>query len=268
MNPRAFSVIIIVSVFALLIITACASTPSIPPDEQKYIEGTMIEGGAFSFRLKDAHGNVKTYAGYHNAEYSPVDFHALFGDRLGVTYGTVMKMDKQKNVAVKVSLLATGTSRLEINSPATGIIREAGKTRHKIHLPDYDVTAVMLKGRSVSRTPDGWKAEKGNQINVWFTEEPSRFMKKTYYYALELQAKGPANLNDHTLEGVVSDIGRGSITITKVSGGVEKLSLGRETEYTPSDYQIQIGHRVKVTYYRKLMGDRSIQLTAILVEPI
>jgi hypothetical protein len=268
MENCPFQKMFIVFLTSFLLLTGCAATPKIPPEEQQYIDGTMVEGGAFSFRLEDAGGGIMTFSGYHDAEYVPDDFHALYGDRLGVTYGRVMGMDKEKNVAVKVVLLKAGAGRLEIQSPAVGIIREAGMTRHKIHLPDVDVTAIMLKGKTVSLVPEGWKPEAGDKVKIYFSEEPGRFMQKTFYNSLDLQSKGPVNISDHKTRGVVKNVAPGSLTLRLVDGRIEKFFRGSETGYLPIDHNIIRGDTVYVTYYRKLMGDRSVRPTAILVEMI
>lgn len=268
MENRPFQKMFIVFLASLVLLAGCAATPEIPPEEQQYIEGTMVEGGAFSFRLEDADGGIMTFSGYHDAEYVPDDFHVLYGDRLGVTYGRVMGMDKEKNVAVKVVLLKAGAGRLEIQSPAVGIIREAGMTRHKIHLSDYDVTAIMLKGKTVSLEPGGWKPEAGNKVKIYFSEEPGRFMQKTFYNSLELMTEGPLIIDDHEIRGVVTEVTPGRLTLRLADGRIERFYRGAETGYLPADHDIIAGDTVDVSYYRKLMGDRSVRPTAILVEMI
>jgi len=268
MENWSFSRVIIILVAVFFLLTGCAATPKIPTEEQQYVEGTMIEGGAFSFRLKDAGDRVMNFSAYHDAEYVPDDFHALYGDRLGVTYGTVMGMDKEKNVAVKVSLLKTDAGKLEIRSPTTGIIREAGMTRHKIHLPDYDITAIMLKGKSVSQVPDGWKPQDGDKVKVYFSEQPGRFMQKIFYNSLELLTKGPVNISDHQTRGVITKMTPGNFTLRLVGGRIERFIRGTEIGYLPTSHNFIRGDTVYVTYYRKLMGDRSVRPTAILVEMI
>ena len=84
MENWSFSRVIIILVAVFFLLAGCAATPKIPTEEQQYVEGTMIEGGAFSFRLKDAGDRVMTFSAYHDAEYVSDDFHALYGDRLGV----------------------------------------------------------------------------------------------------------------------------------------------------------------------------------------
>ena len=250
-----------------LVVWACAATPQIPVEDQQYIEGTIVEGGALSFILQDDSGGRHRIAAYHDAVYSPPEFHALAGDRLGVTYG-VTGGSKPKNVALAVVLLKPDTKRKEMTSPATGIIREAGMTRHKIHLPDRKFTVIMLKGKNAVSTPDDWKPETGDRIRVQFSETSGRFMRKTFYDSLELLEKGPLLIRDFESTGTIVDQDAGRLTVRSSSGRMQTFYLGPETNVYPEEGGLDAGGLVQIVYYKKLMGDRTIRSTVVTVSKI
>ena len=250
-----------------LVTWSCGSTPEIPLEQQQYIEGTIVEGGALGFILKDDTGAQQRFAAYHDAVYNPPEFHALAGDRLGVTYG-VTGETKTKNIALEIVLLKSDNKRREMNSPSIGVIREAGMTRHKIHLPDYNFTVVMLKGKSVTSTPDDWKPESGDKIRVQFSETSGRFMRKTFYDALELLQKGPTAINDFRTDGTVVNQDRGIFTVRLPGGRLHKFYKGSETIIYPEDAGLSTGDAVRINYYNKLMGDRTLRSTPTAITKI
>ncbi|KPJ75362.1 MAG: hypothetical protein AMJ54_15225 [Deltaproteobacteria bacterium SG8_13] len=252
---------------ACLVVWSCAATPKIPLEDQHYIEGTIVEGGALSFILRDDSGKELRFAAYHDAVYNPPEFHALAGDRLGVTYG-VTGGTTPKTVALQVALLSPAAQRTEMASPAVGIIREAGMTRHKIHLPENNFTVVMLKGKNATSTPGDWKPETGDKIRVQFSETSGRFMRKTFYDTLELLEKGPILIRDYEYTGTIVDRDQGSVTVRSSGGQMNKFYLGPETKVYPEDDGLSAGGLVQIVYYKKLMGDRTIRPTATIVNKI
>ena len=86
--------LILVLVSSQLILFACAGPPEIPESERKYTEGVVVEGGNHGFRMRDDNGNIIRFAARDDVEYHPSEFHAYYGDRVGVTYHAVIKRDK------------------------------------------------------------------------------------------------------------------------------------------------------------------------------
>jgi hypothetical protein len=244
----------------------CAGSPGIPPEKQQYIEGRIIEGGALGFRIIDDENREFLISAGGDAVYNPPDFHALYGDRLGVTYGVVTRGSGERNAAVRVDLLQRNPNRLEIESPSVGIIREAGMTRHKIHLIPYGLTAILLYDRNIVYQPEGWKPTDGNRVKVFITTVPGRFMEKRFFNRIELLEAGPLDIQDEIIRGTVREVQRDRLSLWTSTGKAAIVYIGSETTYSPEDLEPTSGDRVAIEFYRKLMGDRSIRLTATRIE--
>jgi len=93
-------------------------------------------------------------------------------------------------------------------------------------------------------------------------------MQKFFYNSLELLSEGPIMISDHETRGVVTNITPGSLILRLADGRIERFYRGTETGYLPADHAFIEGDTVVVSYYRKIMGDRSVRPTAILVEMI
>ena len=85
---------ILVLVSSQLILFSCAGPQEIPESRRKYIEGVVVEGGIHGFRVRDDNGNIIRFAARDDVEYQPSEFHAYYGDRVGVTYYTGIKRSK------------------------------------------------------------------------------------------------------------------------------------------------------------------------------
>ena len=264
---RYTSLATLLLITACLVVWSCGGTPQVPLEQQQYIEGTIVEGGALGFILKSDAGGQMRFAAYHDAVYNPPEFHALAGDRLGVTYG-VTGQTKTKNIALEIVLLKPDGQRREMTSPAVGVVREAGMTRHKIHLPDYNFTVIMLKGKAATSLPDDWKPETGDKIRVQFSETAGRFMRKTFYDALELVEKGPVAIDDLRANGSVVNQDRGVFTVRLSDNRTHKFYTEKQTSVHPEDAEVISGDAVQITYYRKLMGDRTFRSTATAIHKI
>jgi hypothetical protein len=263
-----FQTFLFMATAALLSVSflGCAGAPNIPPEKQQYIEGRIIEGGAFGFRLIDDSGKQFRISAKGDAFYNPTDFHALYGDRLGVTYGPMMVGTEERQVALRVDLIGENPNRIEIESPTEGIIREAGKTRHKVHLIKYGLTVVLLYDRNITYQPDSWKPTDGNKVSIYISNQPGRFMEKRFFNRIDLLDKGPVPVEDETISGSVQEVRREHLTIWTQTGKAASVYVGGETNYAPADFEPASGDRVNVVFYRKLMGDRSIRLTATSIK--
>ena len=250
-----------------LVAWSCAGTPQFSEQEQRYIEGIVVEGGALGFVLMGDSGKTLRVAAYQDARYDPIEFHALAGDRLGVTYG-VVGQTKTKNIALKVALLRPDKTRKEMSSPAIGIIREAGKTRHKIHLPEYKYTVIMLKGKTPGKIPDDWKPEAGDKVRVQFFETRGRFMRKTFYDELKLLEKGPIAIRDFETRGSIIVQGKDRFSVRMAGKQTVTFYLDPQTKIYPEEDGLTVGNQVQIIYYKKLMADRSLRPTAVITNKI
>ena len=86
--------LILVLVSSQLILFSCAGPQEIPESERKYIVGVVVEGGISGFRMRDDNGNILRLSVQDDVEYQPNELHAYYGDRVGVTYYTVIKNGK------------------------------------------------------------------------------------------------------------------------------------------------------------------------------
>ena len=141
-------------------------------------------------------------------------------------------------------------------------------TRHKIHLPEYNFTVIMLKGRSAVSIPDDWQPEAGDKIRVRFSETAGRFMRKTFYDSLELLEKGPAAINDFSESGTALLLDPGSLTVRLPNGRMKEFLTGAETVIYPKEAEINSGDSVQINYYQKLIGDRTLRATATVARKI
>lgn len=107
-----FMILFIVSFQMFLF--ACASLKDVPESERKYVEGVVVEGGVFGLRIKDDNQNILRFITLDGVAYQPVDFHAYYGDRVGVTY--YMESGKDRQMALVIKLLETNSKRLDLGS--------------------------------------------------------------------------------------------------------------------------------------------------------
>ena len=93
-------------------------------------------------------------------------------------------------------------------------------------------------------------------------------MRKTFYDALRLIEKGPLAIKDLQTTGTITDQDRSSFTVRLSNGRLQKFYQGSETKIYPEQDGLSIGGLVQIIYYKKLMGDRTVQPTAVVVNKI
>lgn len=257
-----------------LILFSCVGPQEIPESEKVYVEGIVVEGGVNGFWLKDENGIKIRFYAKDNVEYDPLDFHAYYGDRVGVTYYMVIKKGEDTHKALKVVLLSKNPRRIEFQSRVVdGIIRIAGMFRHMVYLPEYDLTIPFNKSGAVKYTPTGWKPKEGDKVLIHFDQDSGRFVRNLIFDHMTSYYENDA-IKDKTENGVITGIFTHR-NVHKVpdrfafklkNGNTWTMYAGGETKLVPKDLQVNLGGSYKIKYYRKLMNDQSIRYVAAMIE--
>jgi hypothetical protein len=260
--------LILVLILSQVILFSCAGPQEIPESERKYIEGVVVEGGIRGFRMRDDSGNIMRFAAGDNVEYKPSEFHAYYGDRVGVTYYTVIKRDKDWNEALRVVLLKTKSNRIDLFF-VDGIIRAAGVRRYLVYLPENDLTVAFYFKGVVKKYPKNWIPKKYSGVEIHCSEELERFTRKFICDRIHYFGEDRV-IPDKTVTGVVTEIlvhrsihkapDRFSFRLT--NGNTWTIYSGGETELVPKRLKVKIGDSYSIEYYRLLMGDQSIRYVA------
>ena len=279
MNRSFINILFLILVFvsSQLIIFACAGPQEIPESERKYIEGVVVEGGNHGFRMRDDNGNIIRFAARDDVEYQPSEFHAYYGDRLGVTYYTVIKRGKDWHKAIRVVLLTTNPNRINLGYGVVyGIIRASGVMRYLVYLPENDLTVAFYKKGEVKTSPRNWRPKKGNKVTVYFSEHTGRFIKKFICYQIYSHGEDLVSIQDKTEKGVITEIfthrsikkAPDRFAFQLKNGDTWTMYAGGGTKLVPHDIKVNIGYRYKIQYYRILMGDQSLHYVAAKIESV
>jgi len=251
-----------------LILFACAGPQEIPESDRKYIEGVVVEGGVHGFRMRDDNGNIIRFAARDDVEYQPSEFHAYYGDRVGVTYYTVTKHDKDWHEALKVVLLTTNPNRIDFFF-VDGIIRAAGVIRYLVYLPENDLTVAFYFKEEVKQYPKNWIPKKNSEVEIHCSEDLERFYKKLICNRIHFFGE-ERDIPDKTVTGVITEIfahrsihkapDRFAFRLT--NGDTLTIYAGGETKLFPNGLKVKIGNSYSIKYYRLLMGDQSLRYVA------
>jgi len=266
--------LILVLVSSQLILFSCAGPQEIPESRRKYIEGVVVEGGIHGFRVRDDNGNIIRFAARDDVEYQPSEFHAYYGDRVGVTYHAVIKRDKDWYDALRVVLLTTNPNRIDFGWGAVdGIIRARGVMRYLVYLPENDLTVAFYKKQEVKYSPRNWIPKKGNKVKVYFSEDSGRFFKKLKCYRINRLEEDLVLIQYKIEVGVITEIfthrrihkAPDRFAFQLKNGDTLTMYSGGETILFPKGIKVKIGESYSIDYYRLLMGDQSIRYVAAII---
>ena len=268
--------LILVLVTAQLVLFACAGSQEIPESEKVYIEGVIVEGGVNGFRLKDDSGKIIRFYARGKVEYDPLDFHAYYGDRVGVTYFPQDKRGEDWHNALRVKMLTPNPNRIDFGSGSVdGIIRAKGSMRYLIYLPKYDLTIALYYKQNAIYSPKNWTKKTGNKVRVLFSEVSGRFIKKLYYNRIDRLGEDLVTIQDKAGTGVVTEIfvhrsvkkapDRFAFKMDK--GNTLRMYGGGETVLVPENLKVKIGKRYSIQYYPLLTGDQSLRYVATWISP-
>jgi len=260
--------LILVLIFSQVILFSCAGPQEIPESERKYLEGVVVEGGIHGFRMRDDNGNIIRFAARDDVEYKPSEFHAYYGDRVGVTYYTTIKRDKDRHEALRVVLLKTNPDRIDLRY-VDGIIRARGVMRYLVYLPENDMTAAFYHKGVVLKHPKDWSPKKNDMVTFFCSEDSERFFKKMLCNRMDLIGEN-RGISDRTETGVITKIfahrsihkapDRFAFRLT--NGNTWTMYAGGETKLVPKGLKVKIGNSYSIKYYRLLMGDQSLRYVA------
>ena len=263
--------LILVLVSAQLILFSCAGSPDIQESEKIYVEGVVVEGGVNGFRLKGDNGKIIRFFTRDKVEYEPLDFHAYYGDRVGVTYHPEINRGKNWPKALRVVLLSSHPKRFSFQfAPVTGIIRVSGVMRNLVYIPDSDLTVAIYKKGGMAKSPRNWSPKKGNQVLIYGFDASERFFSKFYCTGIHRDGEELVSISDKTEIGVITEIfvHRSVKSVPdrfafQLENG-ETLTMygGGETRLDPEGLTIQTGNSYSIEYYRLLMGDQYIRHVA------
>jgi hypothetical protein len=263
----------LVLVSSQLILFACAGQQEIPESERKYIEGVVVQGGVNGFRLRDDNGNTIRLAAGDDVEYQPLEFHAYYGDRVGVTYYTVIKSGKDWHQALRLVLLTTNPNRFDLGfrfGTEYGIIRASGVMRYLVYLPEYDLTVAFYRKGEIKYTPRNWSPKKGQMVRVSFSIDSGRFSKKFYCSHITWFGEDPVSIHDKIEIGVITKIfahrsikkAPDRFAFQLKNGDTWTMYGGGETKLVPNGIKVNAGNSYSIEYYRLLMGDQSLRYVA------
>ncbi len=279
MNRSFINIIflILVLVSSQLIIFACAGPQEIPEGEKKYIEGVVVDSSIHGFRVRDDTGNVISFTTRDEVEYQPLEFHAYYGDRVGVTYYTIIKSGKDWHKALRVALLATNPNRIDFGYGAygsvDGIIRASGWMRYLVYLPKNDLTVAFYKIGEVKTSPRNWRPKKGNKVTVYYSEDSGRFTKRFKCYRINRLGEDLVSIQDKTEPGVITEIfvhrsakrAPDRFAFQLKNGDTWTLFAGGETTVFPTGIKVKMGESYLIDYYRLLLGNQSIRYVATMI---
>ena len=263
------------SITLALMIFACTGSTEKTESEAKYIEGNIVEGGKSGFRMKDDKGNIMRFGHRNSIEYQPSEFHAYYGDRVGVTFYSTIKGNKESHKASKISLIKTNPNRIHFNTGAfNGIVRARGVMRSLVHWPEKDLTIAFYKKGSTKYSPNDWRPETGSQAKFIYSVSAQRFYKILYYNQINMIRDGLTTIQDRTETGIIKEIlvhrsakkAPDRFTFKLENGDTLTLYGGGETELVPKDLKVEKGNSYSIRFYRLLMGDQSLRHVATKIE--
>jgi hypothetical protein len=266
--------LIVLIVLSHFFLSACAGVPDIPDSEKKYAEGVVVEGGVFGLRIKIDSGEVLRIIVKDHTIFDPVDFHAFFGDKVGVTYYTTYKDENPRHEALALKLLETSPERIDFSSGSIeGIIRASGMMRYLVHIPEKNLTLAFYKPGYESRLPKDWSPETGNRVKVLYSVEAKRFHKRLVCKQIHRLEEDPVPIEDNTANGVVTQL----LTERRIrmiplrflfqteGGEPLKIYTGGETQASPVNTELNVGTECALRYYDLLLGDQSRRRVAVSI---
>lgn len=139
-------------------------------------KGTISEMGYGKFVLKEGGGLDRLYlVGKKDTSYEPEDWRPTAGDQVQVTWFE----KKSKLVASNVKLVKLGPNSIDpkkMISPMRVIVKESGKSGIIATLKGTSKQARFVYARKRTQyEPVGWKPQVGEEVEVTFEAEPSRF---------------------------------------------------------------------------------------------
>ena len=262
-------------VVLLSMLSACAGPREIPLSERKYLEGVVVEGGVNSFRMSDAQGKIYRFDASGDVEYQPAHLHAYYGDRIGVTYYTVLRGDEELHRALKLVLLSPNPDRIDFTyGIVDGIVRASGMMRYLVYLPEHDLTVAFYRLQKAKYIPKHWTPKPGNRVKVYFTEDAGRFVKKfTCYQVLRIEEE-PVSIQEKVEYGDITEIfvhrsvkrAPDRFAFELKNGDTWTMFGGGATRLVPNDLAVKSGRPYIVEYYRLLLGDQSLRYVATRIE--
>jgi hypothetical protein len=256
-------VLIVLSHFFL---SACAGVPDIPDSEKKYAEGVVVEGGVFGLRVKIGSGEVLRIIVRDHVIFEPADFHAYFGDKVGVTYFTKIKNGNPRHEALALKLLETNPDQIDLSDGSIdGIIRASGMMRYLVHIPEKNLTIAFYKRGDVALFPEHWSPKAGNRVKIFYSVESKRFHKQFVCTQIHRLGEDLVPIEDNTASGMVTQL----LTDRRIrmiplrflfqaeSGESLRIYTGGETRASPENTQLDVGTECAICYYNMLLGDQS-----------
>lgn len=264
-NGMRFCLMVLI-VLPQFFLSACAGVPDIPDSEKKYAEGVVVEGGVFGIRMKIGSGEVLRIIVRDHVICEPVDLHAYYGDKVGVTYFTKIKNGNPRHEALKLKLLETNPDQIDFSyGSIDGIIRASGMMRFLVHIPEKNLTLAFYKPGYESLLPKDWLPEVGNQVKVFYSVEAKRFHKRFVCKQMHRLGEDLVSIEDNTASGMVTqlltDRRIGIIPLRflfkEESGESLKIYAGGETRASSENTQLDVGTECTIRYYELLLGDQS-----------
>lgn len=264
-NGMRHSLLVLIAL-SHLFLSACAGVQDIPDSEKKYAEGTIVEGGVFGIRIKNDSDEVLRIIVRDHVIFEPADFHAYYGDKVGVTYFTTTKNGNPRHEALALRLLETNPDQIDFSSGSIdGIIRARGVMRYLIHIPEKNLTVAFKKPGYESLLPKDWSPQAGNRVRVFYSVEAKRFHRRLVCRQMHRLEEDPVSIEDNTASGVVTQL----LTDRRIrmiplrflfqaeSGESLRIYSGGETRVSPENTQLDVGTGCTIRYYELLLGDQS-----------
>ncbi len=258
--------LIVLIILPYLFLSACAGVPDIPESEKKYAEGVVVEGGVFGLRMKIDSGEVLRIIVRDHVSFEPADFHAYFGDKVGVTYFTTIKNGSPRHEALALKLLKSNPDQIDFSSGSIdGIIRASGMMRYLVHIPEKNLTLAFSKPGYESLMPKNWRPEVGNRVRVLFSVEAKRFHKRLVCKQMHRLEEDLVPIEVNTSSGVVAQLLTDrrmrmiplKFRFQAASGESFNLFTGGETLASPENTRLDVGTECTLRYYDLLLGDQS-----------
>ncbi len=142
---------------------------------EETITGVVLESG-FSGVVVKAGERVGKYNTGKDTTFAPEDYRPIKGDTVTLTYYPKTSRNGGEVLAVSaLSLAHKDPNRKDLNSPASGIIREVGRKSIRIEFPEAAQSFSMDMKRGMETVPGGWQPTAGAKVTVSFEKVKSRF---------------------------------------------------------------------------------------------
>jgi hypothetical protein len=162
------------------------ATTAVMADEAS---GKVTDTGFGTFKLEEKGTTRQFNLSTSKSHYEPASWRPTVQDQIKVVY-TVNQGNKGAVLAVdKVTLLKAGPNTLaSIQSPATVVITEVGKTGIKARIPSGQIVKYSFR-RGTERLPAGWVPAVGEKAKIEFRPQPT--MVFTVSFVLDKMEKVP-----------------------------------------------------------------------------